>query len=326
MPAIITHDSFGQELYKELYSFIGEGRDEYNAFLIGNQGPDPLFYSALVPRLQSLINFGSQMHREKPNEILLAFKQSLSILSESEYLIGRAYMLGFVCHYLLDSNMHPLVYFNEYRLCDAGVEGLDRKNAAEIHATIESELDELVLYTKRGVTIAEFDPATQILRGSDFVLDTISKMYSYMAMVVFGMVLPERSFSSALKSFRRTERIFSSPLGIKRELLGRIEEMVRPYSFVRSMSPRALAVTENSFDNHEHATWENPYTKETSSKGFWDIYYETLAKAHDAFDVIDAEEFNLNAAQSITYDLDFSGNYTVASITVEDTEKGDQSV
>lgn len=320
MPAIITHDSFGQDVYKELYSFIGGSRDEYEAFLLGNQGSDPLFYSVLVPRLQKFIDLGSRMHREHPNETLLAFKQSLSILDDREHSIGRAYLGGFLCHYLLDSNMHPLVYFNEYSLCDAGVDGFDRTHGSEVHATIESELDELVLFTKRGVTIAQFNPATQILKGSDFVLETISKMYSFVAMLVFGVFLPEGTFKSALKSFRRTEGIFCSPTGIKREVLGRVEELFRTFSFVRSMSPRPLEITENFFDNHEHATWENPFTGESCSKGFWDIFEETQVEAHRALRLIDEETFDLEAARSITHDLDFSGNYTIATLTVEESK------
>lgn len=320
MPALITHDSFGQDVYKELYTLIGGSRDEYEAFLLGNQGPDPLFFSVLVPRLQKFTYFGSQMHRERPNEILRAFRQSLSILSDQERPVGRAYLFGFLCHYLLDSNMHPLVYFNEYRLCDAGIEGFDRSNGTEVHATIESELDELVLFTKRGVTIALFDPTTQILKGSDFALETISKMYAYMAMVVFGLTLPHNMFKSSLKSFRRAQHVFTSQSGTKRELLGRVEELFRPYSFVRSMSPRARQVTENDFDNHEHNTWENPFSGEASTKSFWDIFNETLEKARTCIPAIDKDDFDLEDARAITHDLDFSGDYTIATLTVEEPE------
>lgn len=318
MPAIITHDSFGQDAYKELYETIGGSRDEYEAFLLGNQGPDPLFYSALVPRLRKFADLGSKMHREKTNELILAFKQSLSILDDKEYPIGRAYVLGFLCHYLLDSNMHPLVYFNEYQLCDAGVEDFGRDNGGEVHAVIESELDELVLFTKRGETVASFDPSSEILRGSDHVLATISKLYNYVALVVYGQIIPEGMYGSALKAFRRTEKVFHSRSGLKRDVLGRIEEVFRPYSFVRSMSPRAIEISESLFDNHEHQPWENPFTGEISDEGFWDIYEETLEKARVAIAIINTDGFDLKAAESISYNRDFSGEPTVAVLTIEE--------
>lgn len=320
MPAIITHDTFGQDLYKEMYGFIGGSRDEYEAFLIGNQGPDPLFYSVLVPRLRKFIHLGSIMHDEKPNETLLAFKSSLSVLDEREKAVGRAYLLGFACHYVLDSNMHPLVYFHQFQLCDAGIENFDRSDEHEVHAAIESEFDEMVLFTKRGKTIADFSPSSEVLRGSDFVLETISKMYQYVALVVFGITLPENMFKSCLKSFRRTEALFCSRSGLKRELIGRVEEIFRPYSFYRSMSPRAIEITESLFDNHEHTAWANPFTNIVSRESFWDIYHNALSSAHTSLELIDKDGFDTEVAVSITHNLNFSGEPTIALLTVEDSE------
>ena len=117
MPALITHDTFGRDVYDHRHSFIGGTRDEADAFLLGNQGPDPLFYSVLSPRLHAVHRLGNRMHNEKPSELLEAFKQSLFVLKEGERGIGRAYALGFLCHYLLDSTMHPFVFFQEYQAC-----------------------------------------------------------------------------------------------------------------------------------------------------------------------------------------------------------------
>ena len=117
------------------------------------------------------------MHNKKPSELLTALKNSLGILNSAEREVGRAYALGFLCHYTLDSTMHPFVYFHEYRLCDAGVPGLTRADGSEVHGTIESELDELVLFEKRGETIATFNPSAEILNASNFTLHVISKMY-----------------------------------------------------------------------------------------------------------------------------------------------------
>ena len=63
------------------------------------------------------------MHSEKPSELVKAFKDSLGILDEDELPVGRAYAFGFLCHYTLDSTLHPLVFFHEYRLTDAGEPG-----------------------------------------------------------------------------------------------------------------------------------------------------------------------------------------------------------
>lgn len=323
MPALITHDTFGRDVYDRRHSFIGGTRDEADAFLLGNQGPDPLFYSVLSPRLHAVHRLGNRMHNEKPSELLEAFKQSLFVLKEGERGIGRAYALGFLCHYLLDSTMHPFVFFQQYQACDAGEPGLDRSHGSEVHGVIESEFDELVLYTKRGETIATFDPSREVLKASDHVLAVVSKMYAYVALTLFGIFIPANAFGSSVKLFRRAQAFFYSPKGIKRDVVARIEEVVRPHSFYRAMSHRCVALEESMFDNREHALWKDPFTGAVSNDGFWERYGKALARTDAALAAFDRDDFDVEAARAITGDLDFSGEPTTARIVaVEDGAAG----
>ena len=299
MPALITHDFFGQDVYDRLFRDIGGTRDEAEAFLLGNQGPDPLFYAVTDPRLREHNRLGNVMHSEKPSELVKAFKDSLGILDEDELPVGRAYAFGFLCHYTLDSTLHPLVFFHEYRLTDAGEPGLSRDDAHEVHAVIESELDELVLFEKRGETVATFQPWREILQASDFVLGVVSKMFSYVALTVYGRIVPRDLFARSVRGFRRVQRLFYSKTGAKRAALGRIEQLVRPYSFYQSM--------------------ENPYTGEVSTASFWDLYGQALERAEENIAAFERDGFDLEAARSLTGELDFSGRPVVATlVSVED--------
>ncbi len=319
MPAIITHDFFGQDVYDRLFSTIGGTRDEAEAFLLGNQGPDPLFYSIVSLRLREHNRLGNIMHNEKPSELMRAFKDSLGILDEEEVSVGRAYALGFLCHYTLDSTMHPLVFSHEYSLCDAGEPGLSRADSGEVHGTIESELDELVLFTRRGETVSTFAPWREILQASDFVLNTVSKMYAYVALVVYGRIIPQDMFAVSVRDFRRVQRLFHSSHGIKRAMLGHVEGLVRPYSFYQSMSHRPIELEESQFDNHDHKTWENPFTGETSQDSFWDLFERALDKAEQNISAFDRSDFDVEAARELTHELDFSGRPVVATlVSVED--------
>ena len=319
MPALITHDFFGRDVYDRLYTFIGGSRDEAEAFLLGNQGPDPLFYTVLSPQLREHNRLGSTMHNKKPSELLAALKNSLSILGSAEQEVGRAYALGFLCHYTLDSTMHPFVFFHEYQVCDAGEPGLSRADGSEVHGVIESELDELVLFEKRAETVATFNPSAEILNASDFVLRIVSKMYAYVALTVYGEIIPATMFETAVKDFRIAQRLFYSPSGRKRAIISRAEELLRPYSFYRSMSHRPVALTTSQFDNRAHEAWENPFTGEVRTASFWDLFDEALEKAQDNLVAFDEDAFDLAAAQEITHELDFSGEPVVALVvSVED--------
>ncbi len=314
MPAIITHDAFGQRVYHERYNTIGNSRDEMDAFLLGNQGPDPLFYAFLQPSLRAFCALGSTMHRDKTNELLAAFCSALEVLPSEEQDVGRAYVTGFLCHYLLDSAMHPFVYAQQYALCDAGVPGLTRDDGREVHGLIESELDEMVLFCERGLTVKQFNPSTEILHAREAVLNTISKLYSYIGIAVYGQAVPPRAFATAVHDFRFIQGVFHSPTGIKRELIARAEELVRAHSFYRAMSHRAVACNTCHFDNHEHNTWENPFTNEESREGFWDIFKAAETRALAAVATFPRRGFTVQAARAITRDRDFSGRPTVAEI------------
>lgn len=314
MPALITHDTFGRDVYADRYEFIGESRDECDAFLLGNQGPDPLFYSVASPRLHAVHRLGSVMHAQRPTELLCALRRSLDFLAPEDRPVGRAYALGFLCHYSLDVTAHPLVFCQQYALCDAGEPGLTRDNGGDVHALIESELDELVLTVRRHASVATFDPSREILKGSDHVLDVVSSMYAFMAMDVYGLAVPPDAFKASVKLFRRVQRLFWSPSGAKRAVIGRVESLVRPYSFYRAMSHRAEPLAESAFANADRAPWTSPFTGEVSTASFFDLFEQAQDKAKGALDAFDAASFGKEAARAITGDLDFSGEPTVATI------------
>lgn len=308
MPAIITHDFFGRDVYDRLFQTIGGSRDEAQAFLLGNQGPDPLFYTIISPWLKEHGALGNTMHHSQPSALLKSFHDAVNALPEADKSTGRAYTLGFLCHYTLDAAMHPLVYSQQYAICDAGVSDLTRAQGSEVHAVIESEWDEMVLFTKRNETIAQFNTSTEILKASDHVLNVISGMYAQVTSQVYGEVIPSSMFATAVRDFRIVQSAFYSRTGLKRDIVGRIERVVRPYSFYQSMSHRAIETTTCSFDNHNNETWVNPFTNETSKKSFWDIFYGALNAAERNIAAFDVDDFSWEDARQITGGLNFSGD------------------
>lgn len=77
MPAIITHDLFGKDVYGETFDTIGGSRDAAEAFLLGNQGPDPLFFVAPDPRYRRVGKLASTLHRARPAVFLVALKSAV---------------------------------------------------------------------------------------------------------------------------------------------------------------------------------------------------------------------------------------------------------
>lgn len=296
------------------------GGDEADAFLIGNQGPDIILFSRALIGLQKFRDLGNTMHDKKPTELIWALWNSLSILEGEDREIGRAYALGFLCHYLLDSTVHPLVYGQVYQLCDAGVPGLSRDEASqEVHGVIETDFDEMVLLEKRAETVETFSPSERILRAPKHVLDVVSLMYSYIALTVYGMRIPKDMYSRSFAGYHAIERLLYSPKGGKRAVLSTLERIGRPNSMYDAMSHRAKEHTTSEFDNHEHRVWENPFTFEKTQSSFWDLYNHALWRANDVLTTFDKAHFSKDDAQEITHGIDFCGRPTHAILlSVED--------
>lgn len=320
MPALITHDFFGRDMALRAQSggaplaAVGNTREERNAFLLGNQGPDPLFYAAAVPWLAGQRRIGSRMHAEKPAELLCAMRRAADILPAADRSVGAAYLAGFACHYALDSTAHPLVFAQQYAICDAGVPGLARRDGSDVHAVIETEFDEMMLYTRTGATVATFSPEREILRANARTLDAVSRMYCYAVLVTYGVAVPRTLFAACVRSFRRVQRLFHSRTGTKREAVSSIERLVRPHSFYGAMSHRPVALEETPFENRAREPWKNPFTGKSSTASFADLYEQAQEKAAELLRWIEAERFDIDRARELTGDLDFSGRPTAPAI------------
>ena len=310
MPAILTHDFFARDALDEVSTQVNlMSRDCHDAFVLGNQGPDPLFYLIIDPRISTQSRVGGLMHSARPAKLLSSLHDALSMLTRAERPVGDAYAAGFLCHYLLDCAAHPLIYAEQYALCDAGIERLDRSDGSIVHAEIERELDEMVLYEKRHETIATYRPYREVLKASDATLAIIDKLFFYMNLWTYSRTLELDTFTHAVKSFRRLQRAFWSPKGRLSASLGVVDRTVRHtrYSLVKAMSHRVRASADSTFANKDHEPWENPFTGVTSTESFWDLYEEALDRVFDAEERFFAGDFDEQAAEQLTGNLNFSG-------------------
>ncbi|MBQ9068632.1 MAG: peptidase [Eggerthellaceae bacterium] len=291
--------------------------DERDAFLLGNQGPDPLFFAAIHPALHSFRSLGSRMHKEHTTDLVRALHRSLGVLDAEELPIGRAYAQGFLGHFALDSTLHPLVYATQYAICDAGIDGLSRADCHEVHAEIEREFDEMVLTAKRRQTVRDYPAVDNTLEASPETLAIIQKVHAYLALSVYGIQVPPSLFPTAVECYRIVLATLHSPFGIKRSLAAAAERTVRPHSFIGAMAHRAVLVEDSWFANSEHTPWTNPYTGEVHTASFWDLYQTALDAWAESIDLFGKSTLTEDDARTITRDVNFSGEPTVATLVVE---------
>lgn len=139
MPAVYAHYTFGLKVLNALPKSLTENILRFReAFELGTQGPDILFYHHPIKK-NSIRQKGSDMHfvsaesffvrqaKRLTHEGHVAFEQDVPSLLSAE----AAYVAGFLCHFALDVFAHPTVY----ELQATGIS----------HGKIESEFDKYLL-------------------------------------------------------------------------------------------------------------------------------------------------------------------------------------
>ena len=146
MPAIITHHIFGEDVLRTLPAGMVEGEEEVLAFLLGNQGPDPLFarFSTVPSVAVRCRRLGHAMHDGRVVEAAFAMRDGVSHLPVADERVGRAFALGALGHYALDRTAHPFVFAQQEAL--AAAEASLAGASSELHAVIESDVDSWILW------------------------------------------------------------------------------------------------------------------------------------------------------------------------------------
>lgn len=310
MPALLTHNYFGQDVMPHLDgAFFHRPDDEgastelRNAFLLGNQGPDPLFFVLLSSHMKVSKEFGSLMHHAKISETIEAFRDLAFAQEEPQRSLLLAYVLGFVCHFTLDSILHPFVYAQQNAFCDAGIEGLDCSDGPVVHGQIEADLDAMFLCQRDGLDVRRHDYTKNVLRANESTLTLLDSAYRRVAKDVYGIELPVGLFARGVKDYRLTIKVLYSPRGSKRSLLGAIERLVRRHSLLQAITLRADVGETCAFDNHEQREWTDPFTDLSSTASFADLYHRALTAARENTALL----IQGDAALKLTKGLDFEG-------------------
>ena len=216
MPTTYTHDLFGKQVYqklpRELRHIVKKHGDLYR---IGLHGPDILFYFLVCKN--PVTQLGVKMHQETARGF---FTKGLVRVREDRDEALLAYMLGFGCHYLLDSACHPYI---------------DRlhEEKAITHTLVEKELDR-ALMEETGRDPLHFYPSNCIV-----------PRYAY-AKVIHKVLpsVPAPLLCTSLRMMKRsTNAMVCDDGGKRRERLARIAgltgEKHRQFILDHFMAPEA---------------------------------------------------------------------------------------
>lgn len=310
MPAILTHHLFGIEVHDELQQLVGSTARARDAFLLGNQGPDPLLCLKALPSSVAYKDIGTTMHVSRPAELLGAVHRHLMTDgSERESQDSRAFALGFLCHYLLDSIAHPLVYAQQNAICEAGVPGLPPERGGRIvHALIETELDEYMLDAKLGTTVATFQPHVEALRCETRGLQAISSGLGRAACDVYGLAIPSPAFAGSVRLYRSAQFLVDTSRN-RPELPPKLAQLAGGgYYHFRAFAHSVKLKGRTAFANADHVPWAHPFAPgAVVSESFDELYGLAFEKALEWLPAYAQPGFDASACEALVSGINFYG-------------------
>ena len=134
MPSNVMHNYLAKCALIRLDDNIKEIiQGDEKAYLVGAQGPDVLFY--LRYEKETISKLGYNIHKNfNAREF---FTRSAVYASDCQSDTVTAYLMCMLCHYALDSVMHPYVYAREKQL----IPYYDESSHKPMHVVFESALD-----------------------------------------------------------------------------------------------------------------------------------------------------------------------------------------
>lgn len=218
MADFLTHAIFAEDVLNGLVErkIKFEITKRKKLFILGSQGPDMFFYYNFWPWKNSseIVQIASMIHNHKSGLFLSeGIQYSLNDKSENSRYDLLTYIIGFICHFHLDKNIHPYVCF-----CSKNtIFKRDGSCTSVTHLELESRIDIIYTREKRG----EFASKINLYKLFDIIPlpAIISDFYIYVLKRLFHITTTSSHIEKCVADMKTGLRLQYDPKGIKHFLL-----------------------------------------------------------------------------------------------------------
>ncbi len=278
-------------------------------FNLGTQGPDILFYYYARPctKNRDVRKLGGRMHAECVGAF---FKSALDYIKaregcEREVLF--TYLCGYACHYSLDLNAHPYIYYRS---------GFVRKGEPPTlkystnHRVFETSLDVLMLDRLCHMKPYELN-APELIRVADIDARPIAEMLSAALENVYHERLGVSELLAGINNMASVQALLRSRSGLKKTVARTVEKGLVHYPLVSGMIYPPELKNGPDFLNLAHRPWALP----------WDLSKQSTASFPELFDraaresgiLMDAILRSPSGPKDLRHALDLIGNRSFSS-------------
>lgn len=229
MPAAITHYLFAKKVEDLLKKQRPDILLNEDAFIWGTQGPDFLFfhYRPLRKKGIPLRKYGLAMHYSHVCTIVERMLNFTGRQAKEDQPLFLSYIMGFVCHYALDSAAHPFIRYAQDAF-QKSPHWKHKKKLPEgiVHAHIESTLDIITLRREKEQLPGEL-PLKTVTPKNSKLYHAIAELYEQLIEELFGCKESVDILEQSVRNMRLCMKLLNDSTGYKRAFFRLLENIVR---------------------------------------------------------------------------------------------------
>lgn len=297
MPATVVHAYFAQDLNDILPKEIKNKLDVNRLKTFGQSIDSLMFYNlfSILPG-KKIRDFQKYFHTNKTQDF---FVNLINYIKENDYtedIDVNSFLVGTICHYVLDSTVHPYIYYKTgyFNKNDKGTYKYNN-----VHTFMETFLDNDMIKRRESINPYKFNISKFSFDTSKFsneLKDTIK----YTFKETFDVDNMDQIYYKSLKQMRNSIFIFRQDrYGIKKFFYKLADTFTSKRVFrFEAISYHYPLNDRHNFLNENHKLWRNPCDYSLiSEESFLDLYLRALKLAKvmicASFDYINGKDIEL---------------------------------
>ena len=299
MPATITHAFFAKDVFDILPQDIKKKINPKRLKMFG-QGMDSLMFYNLFSFAsgKDIRKFKNYFHDNNTQEY---FINLLEYVKDNKFINDydvNSYISGMICHYVLDSTIHPFVYYKSGRFDKNNPNTYKYNN---VHVFMETFIDNDMASRRTSGNPYKF-PIDTFCFDLDHSFSTkLKKSIDYSFLKTYSIKNMNEIYFKSLKQMKSAINMFRrDTYGIKKGIY-KLVDTFTPKSCFRfeAISYHYPLNDKHDYLNNEHRLWRNPCIYDmTSTESFVDLYLKAIKQAKvlicASFDYINGKDIELD--------------------------------
>lgn len=284
MPSTITHSYFSIDVYNKLDNKYKKNIN-LNKLKVFAQGPDIYyFYNFLIgKKAKKIYNIGDILHKDNINNYfynIIKYIKDNNLYDNTEI---KSYLYGIICHYILDTNMHPYIIYHT---------GIYNKNIKDTlkyngkHQEMEYYLDCYMINKYENINHKYY----KMYKILNIKLDnTLKDLINNTNKITYNIDYTFYYYNKSLKyMYLFFKYINYDKYGIKRKIYKTIDKILNN-NFIKleELSYHIDKKEYIKYLNNNKNTWKHPSTNKKYNYSFNELYNISIDKCIDTIIKVD---------------------------------------